>query len=249
MSTYFRDFWLTPKEEKIYLTCLILWASPASIIAEKVGLKRPTTYFLLENLVKEGYISQSSRNGVIQFSAVDPDDLAEVFLQKHRQMFHKIEFFRESIPELRALEWKRSDLPKIRLFTGKEAIRKLYDSLFDAPWWYSFFDISVFEKTHSHNDLQKIVWDIGKEIVTKNKQACEIFVDCPLARKYRREIQSENYEVRLTPKSTQADSIFFEDSFFLVSYADTLQLLEVQSTILTNLQRTMFEWLWKSLEK
>jgi len=107
----------------------------------------------------------------------------------------------------------------------------------------------VFEKTHSHDDLEKVVWDIGREIVAKNKKAYEIFVDCPLARTYRREIRSKNYEVRLIPKSTQADSIFFEDRFFLISYADTMQLLEVQNTILTNLQRTMFEGLWKSLEK
>ncbi len=246
--SYFSDFWLSWKEETVYLTCLTLGASPASIIAEKVWLKRPTTYLLLESLVKQGYISQSSRNGVIQFSAVDPDDLAEVFLQKHRQMSNKIQFFRESIPELRALESKRTDLPKIRLFTGKEAVRKVYDSLFDAPEWCSFFDISVFEKTHSHDDLEKIVWDIGREIVAKKKKARDIFVDCPLARNYRDKIQSENYEVRLIPKGTQADSIFFEDTFFLISYADNMQLLEVQNTILTNMQRTMFEGLWKSLE-
>ncbi|MBP7823345.1 helix-turn-helix domain-containing protein, partial [Candidatus Gracilibacteria bacterium] len=246
--SYFSDFGLSGKEETVYLTCLTLGASPASIIAEKVGLKRPTTYLLLESLVKQGYISQSSRNGVIQFSAVDPDDLAEVFLQKHRQMSNKIQFFRESIPELRALESKRTDLPKIRLFTGKEAVRKVYDSLFDAPEWCSFFDISVFEKTHSHDDLEKIVWDIGREIVAKKKKARDIFVDCPLARNYRDKIQSENYEVRLIPKGTQADSIFFEDTFFLISYADNMQLLEVQNTILTNMQRTMFEGLWKSLE-
>jgi sugar-specific transcriptional regulator TrmB len=249
MHSYFRDFGLGPKEEKIYITCLTLGPSPASIIAEKVWVKRPTAYLILENLVKEGFISQSSRNGVIQFSAVDPEDLAEVFLQKHRQMWNKIQFFRESIPELRALESKRADLPKIRLFTGKEAVKKLYDSLFDAPGWYSFFDISVFEKTHVHDDLQKVVWDIGREIVAKNKKACDIFVDCPLARKYCREIRWDNYEVRLMPKSTQADSIFFEDRFFLISYADTMQLLEVQNPILTNLQRTMFEWLWQSLWK
>lgn len=84
----------------------------------------------------------------------------EILLQKNRQMSNKIEFFRESIPELRALESKRTDLPKIKLFTGKEAVRKVYDSLFDAPEWCSFFDISVFEKTQSHDDLKKIVWDI-----------------------------------------------------------------------------------------
>ncbi len=199
--------------------------------------------------MKQGYISQSSRNGVIQFSAIDPDDLAEIYLQKHRQFSNKIQFFRESIPELRALESKRIDLPKIRLFTGKEAVRKVYDSLFDAPEWCSFFDISVFEKTHSHDDLEKIVWDIGKEIVAKKKKARDIFVDCPLARKYRDTIRSENYEVRLISKSTQADSIFFDDKFFLISYADNMQLLEVQNAILTNLQKTMFEGLWQSLQK
>lgn len=178
---------------------------------------------------------------MIQFSAVDPDDLAEVFLQRHRQMSNKIQFFRESIPELRAIESKRTDLPKIRLFTGKEAVKKVYDSLFDAPEWCSFFDISVFEKTHTHDDLEKIVWDIGREIVTKNKKARDIFVDCPLARKYRETIRSENYEVRLMPRGTQADSIFFDEHFFLISYADNMQLLEVQNAVLTNLQKTMFE--------
>ncbi len=246
--SYFSDFWISTHEEKVYLTCLALGPSPASIIADKTWIKRPTVYLILEWLIKQGFISQSSRNWVIQFSAVDPDDLAEVFLQKHRQMSNKIQFFRESIPELRAIESKRADLPKIRLFTGKEAVRKLYDSLFDAPEWCSFFDVSVFEKTQSHDDLEKIVWDIGRDIVAKNKRARDIFVDCPLARRYQKQIRSENYEVRLIPKSTQADSIFFDEHFFLISYADNMQLLEVQNTILTNLQKTMFEGLWQSLK-
>ncbi|MCB9807481.1 hypothetical protein H6768_06470 [Candidatus Peribacteria bacterium] len=54
--------------------------------------------------------------------------------------------------------------------------------------------------------------------------------------------------MRLTPKSTQADSIFFDDNFFLISYMDNMQLLEVQNTVMTNLQKTMFEGLWQSLK-
>lgn len=53
------------------MTCFTLGASPAAIIAEKVGMKRPTTYLILENLVKRGFLSISNRNGVQQFNATD----------------------------------------------------------------------------------------------------------------------------------------------------------------------------------
>ncbi len=248
MTSYFQDFWLSSKDEKIYLACLTLGSSPASIVAKRVGLKRSTTYLILENLVKKWFISKSSKNGVIQFNAVSPDDLTEIFLQKNRQMSHKIQFFRENIPELRALESKIGTRPKIRLFTGKEAIKKIYSSLLEASTWSSYFDISALEK-EKDTEMQKLVWDIGRKIHEYKKSPRDIFVDCPLSQKYKKEMDIDHYTVRICSKQTWGDSIFFEDHFFLISYDDGMQLLEVHNYTMAQIQLAMFDGLWKSLEK
>lgn len=50
---------LTEHESKVYLAALSLGPSSASQIAEQTGIKRPTVYLALENLAKQGLMSEN----------------------------------------------------------------------------------------------------------------------------------------------------------------------------------------------
>ncbi len=87
------DLGLTDKEAKIYLAVLELNESVPGIISRKANVKRPTTYVLLENLIKKGLITTITRNKVIHYQAVDP----KILLQTEKT---KIERLETVLPEL-----------------------------------------------------------------------------------------------------------------------------------------------------
>ena len=55
---------LSDKDAEVYLACLELGTQPASVIARKAGLKRPTTYLILEGLLKRGLVSEYTGSNV-----------------------------------------------------------------------------------------------------------------------------------------------------------------------------------------
>ena len=159
------------KRRKIYLTCLSLVRVRHRLSLNQCESKWLTAY-LLPGVTHKAGTSQSSRNGVIQFSAVDPDDLAEYFSRDTDKCPIKSSFFRESIPELRAIESKRTDLPKYD-FYRKRSSEKVYDSPW-CPRMVFFFRYFCLRKTHTHDDLKKIVWDIGSRNSRQKKKKHEI---------------------------------------------------------------------------
>ncbi|GHV22170.1 hypothetical protein FACS189428_3820 [Clostridia bacterium] len=90
------------KEAKVYLTSLEFGKSPASSLARKSGIKRVTTYALLKEMEKKGFIIHEEVAGIIYFSAVHPETLLRHFQEQSQQ-------FEQALPELLALANSFSD--------------------------------------------------------------------------------------------------------------------------------------------
>lgn len=248
---YFSDFGLSEKEEKIYLICLSLGTSPVSTIARRAGIKRPTTYLMLWDLLKRGFLSQSDKKGILHFSAIDPADLAEIFLQKNRLMDQKITLFRENIPKLRVLQSKTKDQPKISFYSGQEAIRKIYNSMKIIQNWSGFFDPSVFDiEDDGLAELKELCWSIWETLSSQKRHARDIIVDSKTGRLFRDKFASETYQIRIIKINPFAsDIILFPDKVFLISYNQEMQLLEIQNESIVRMQFSMYDALWNSLKK
>ena len=51
MEKIFENLGLTPKEAKVYMTLSGLGSSTAYLVAQRSGLKKPTTYVVLDSLI------------------------------------------------------------------------------------------------------------------------------------------------------------------------------------------------------
>lgn len=73
------------KEKDIYMTCMQLGQQPASIIAERLGLNRVTTYMVLKRLVEKGLATMCTRNKMHYFSVESPQSLLEYVSRKEEE--------------------------------------------------------------------------------------------------------------------------------------------------------------------
>jgi len=106
-----QKFGFGEKEARVYLTLLELKEAISSTISRKTGLKRPTTYLMLENLQKQGLVSHVKKGNSLYFRATKPD----FFLEKEEKHLNDLKgdlnSLKSSLPELLAMHDKYSATP------------------------------------------------------------------------------------------------------------------------------------------
>lgn len=120
------QFGLTDKEAAVYVALLELGQADVAEIAKKAGIKRPTAYFVVEDLTKKGFISPAG-GAVKRFVAEKPQKLLAIEKSKLLQ-------FEKALPGLVGLGSKSKHKPSVRFFTGLDGIKAVYEeSLLQAP--------------------------------------------------------------------------------------------------------------------
>src|SRR3989338_9475326 len=116
---------LTDKDAEVYLACLELGTQPASVIAKKAGLKRPTTYLILEALVKKGLVSEYIGSNVKYFTAVSQEYLLNFVEKKRRELNSHQRELEQLLPQFQKLTNPYSLSPKVRFYEGIEGVERV----------------------------------------------------------------------------------------------------------------------------
>ncbi len=111
---------LTEKEARVYLALLELGPATPYKIAKKSHLKRPTAYVIAEELVEKGLIIQMTGEKQKMYIARSPESYVEDVERKVREA-------KKILPELLALQKKKSDKPNVLYFEGLEGMRQAYE--------------------------------------------------------------------------------------------------------------------------
>ena len=77
---------LSEKEARVYLILLELHEALPSTISRKSGIKRPTTYVILDQLMKQGLVSHVKRGPNLYYQASNPKQ----FLDDQENKFHEL---------------------------------------------------------------------------------------------------------------------------------------------------------------
>ena len=75
----------TDKEAKVYLTCLKSGTCTVAKIAESAGVKRPTTYVMLKQLMDKELVELVKKGKKTYFSALHPHQLKK-HVEKERDL-------------------------------------------------------------------------------------------------------------------------------------------------------------------
>jgi len=121
-----KEIGLSENEAKAYLALLELGESSIAQIAKKAGIKRPTTYLIIEDLKEKRLVGATKKGKKTLFLAEDPRKIVEL-LEERREKINRI------MPQLLSITNFIDKKPQIRFFEGKEGIKDVYRDTLNYP--------------------------------------------------------------------------------------------------------------------
>lgn len=236
---------LTEKEARVYLALLELGPSTPYKIAKRSHLKRPTAYVIAEELVEKGLIIQMTGEKQKMYIARSPEAYVE-------EVEERVKDAKKIVPELLALQRKKSDKPNILYFEGVEGMRQAYQyklKEFKGKEIVGFFarandvDKELFEKVFLPWNEEKIVHNI---------QVRGFMVDDPKLQPYKKFLVTERGKItaKFLPDSVYSADCSVEvlDNSVRVVIMRSKQAVIIESAEVALAMKQIFELLWKKME-
>jgi len=117
---------LTAKEAAVYLANYELGEATASRISQKSGIKRPTTYIELENLIKKGLVGQSKKRNLKYYTAQSPKVILEILEENKKEL-------EKNMLSLISLGNAIDKKPSVKYFEGEDGIKEAYRDTLTIP--------------------------------------------------------------------------------------------------------------------
>lgn len=125
------DLGLSNKEARVYVANLMLGPAGVQQIADASGIKRVTTYVILESLVGLGLVSQTSKAKKTLFNAESPENLRRLLDKKEQAIKDQKAQLDELLPQLGSLSTLPKDAPSVKFYEGVESIQTINKMFFD----------------------------------------------------------------------------------------------------------------------
>lgn len=131
LSTFLHHIGMSDKESTIYHTVVEYHKTTASIVAQQLGRERTSTYKMMKNMVKEGFLSMTHERGTTFFLAIELDQLRAIFEKQQAATQHIQSHQHEIQQEYTALQWAHQFHTSVKLLSGTSSIRYAYDTIID----------------------------------------------------------------------------------------------------------------------
>lgn len=232
LQNLLQNIGLSTKEAKIYLTLLSLKEALPSTIAKKAGVKRPTTYVVLEELQKQGLVSYIKRGKIQYFRALDPHSLLE-------DQHYKYSSLEKALPELLQLHEKYSATPQMSVFEGTEGLIKIMeDTLTTKTELLCWADVSLAVGSLKDYYPLYIAKKIKREIWLRGVCCYD-----KMALRFKERGEEELREIYLIPKEKypfKNEINIYDDKVAIVSHEDQVGVI-IQNQNIADTQRAIFK--------
>lgn len=232
------QFGLSDKESAIYVALLELGHADVSSIAQKAGVKRPTAYFVIDDLLRKGFISTAA-GAVKQFAAENPEKILALERGKISQL-------EKALPGLVGLSSKSTSKPFVRFFSGIDGVKAVYEeSLLQEAGseMLSWGNAKAVEEGIS--DFAD--WYI-KRRVENGISLRAIVTDTPYHRAIVARDKDELRQTKLLSKELFTQDVeinVYADKVAMISFVEGEMIgVIIQSRVFTAGHRQMFELLW-----
>ncbi len=229
----------TEKETIVYLACLEHGPETISNLARLSGLKRPTLYNLVRDLLAKGFLILIRRNKKTLYDAEKPKKL----LTSIRARANELE---QCLPELEAIRNKAQEEPNIQIYESSEAVKNLYDQIYD--YLNTTNEVCFFTSIEDITQNLPQVLNAYFAKIRKNHKVRELIPDNSAGKKYAKILRAKklNHEVRLLPDQFAIfnDLVIYDNKVVIASFKKRIHaaLFENQEIFLTI--KALFEWAW-----
>lgn len=159
---------LDEKEAKTYIATLEIGKGTAQELAKKAGLNRPTTYFVLERLMKMGLVSSLNEEKHQHFIPESPTQLERLLLEQEAQLQQRKEKTHTLVNQLKTINAAKTGEPIVKYYLGKEGILRMAKASFTKKEEGSEMWLAYSEETLSRYLLAEDRRSLtGKRIISK----------------------------------------------------------------------------------
>jgi len=239
---------LNEREARIYLATLELGGETIKRIAEKAGLERTGTYYLIEGLIEKGLVSSSFRGKRKIYLASEPKKLLILEEQKLRNL-------KEALPDLEAIANLKPIKPRIRFYEGKDGLKELYEDSLKTTKKLPEKEREILAYA-SAESVFSLFPEHQKEFINqriKNKIKIRwIAPDTPFARSFKEEGKTALREIRLVPKgkyTLETEMDVYDGKIALYGLKEDLMGVIIEHPAIAKTQREIFELAWEAAEK
>lgn len=243
LHTTLKNLGLKQPEADVYLACLRMGFPKVSDIAKEMPVPRTSVYLHAKNLTEKGFLKRTRRAGVEHFTAVDPQEIFEIYLKK-------LNLFSEVLPRLQSMADFSGKDTKIEYYDTLGGVRKFYESLleFQHPEKPCLIES---EEAVRYN-IQKLGWNFWKrweaKIVKKKIETEGLITQgvIPLVLSAPKEVRTVFGERSMNVYVINRASFSFSVNLYLIA-PDKAFVVIPQDNIVLSVTNTLFFKSLKSL--
>ena len=131
LISHIEELGLSNKEARVYVASLCVGPSPVQRIADQSGIKRVTTYVILESLVGLGLVSQTVKGKKTYFIAEDPTNLKRLLDKREHELSEQKHNFEQILPELHGLAQLPKDSPSVKFYDSADGIKTIMNTFLE----------------------------------------------------------------------------------------------------------------------
>ncbi len=227
-------FDLKERKAAVYLATLELGSATVTPIARKAGVLRTTTYDLLEDLQFKGLVFYREHHGRRYYQVSDPRRLKQILSQQQKEVD-------QTLPQLLAMYKPSKEKPSVRTYDGVEEIAKIYQELLSASKLDAYGSFDKIERYYP--EFKRYL----KKQFKRHIKVRDIMMMSDNYDKYRKIYVPPRQQLRILPEGIklETDTMIFDDKVAIISYADTVHGMIIESKAIADTQSILFEQLWK----
>lgn len=229
---------LSEKDSRIYLGLLTLGQASANAIARISGLKRPTTYVILEDLRKRGLVLKMPGAKKQMFSAKSPENLLD---EKKRDL----EDAERALPGL--MSAYSSNTPHVRTihFEGLSGMREAL--------WYRIESLKEKEMVAFYGssedaspELVALFHSWNSALADQGTKVRSVVPDKKSLKEFREKDTAYGFIPKVLPPSvyTSQTSIDINDTFVRILMFKELQATIIENPKVAKAMREIFQMVW-----
>jgi HTH-type transcriptional regulator, sugar sensing transcriptional regulator len=237
---------LNEKEAEVYLSILTLGKGTVTDIARQAGIKRTSIYQYIETLLKEGLIFQTVFKKRTLYVPEDPKKIIRLLENKQNKIEKNKQEITEAIPGLEALYTASLSRPSISYYQGKDGIREVYSEILsNNKNVYTFFSPRKVFKLFSYEENDRMLMALYNNggmlynIIEKSDEAEKRLK----IKKYNSFVKSK---VLKDSFKFDTDLLIGKDEIAMISFDNLLGVI-IKDKAIANLQKNIFQTIWKSL--
>ncbi len=232
---------LSKKSADIYLSALSLGTASVQKIAEKTGLKRPTAYGYISELVTEGLLEKIPLGKREYYRATSP----RVLQTRAEKTALAIT---NALPELEALQAATAGRPNISILEGEKGLRQVYGEMEHANGICFWSKLESFEKA-----FQDVFENLSIAIAQRQIRTREIIANTSEARKSAKRYAltaGKSYSARTaTVEGIQNDNAIYGNTVALFRlHEGNLFVIRMEDAVIAQAMKALFEMAWKSAD-